>query len=95
MGRVLAPGGRWLLADFIGTGLLRYLRRLPRLTQFPERPGLAATLSAAALTVMAERRVPGLAGQVTVMAIRSQSAAGSRKRNTRSLKWLVSSSISM
>lgn len=67
--RVLAPGGRWLLADFIVAGLMRYLRRILRLTQFPERGGVGSMLSAAGLQVVAERRVPGLGGQVTVLVI--------------------------
>ena len=67
--RVLAPGGRWLLADFIVAGLMRYLRRILRLRQFPERAEVDSMLSAAGLGVVAERRVPGLGGQVTVMAI--------------------------
>ena len=67
--RVLAPGGRWLLADFIVAGLMRYLRRILRLTQFPERGEVGSMLSPAGLQVVAERRVPGLGGQVTVMAI--------------------------
>lgn len=67
--RVLAPGGRWLLADFIVAGLMRYLRRILRLTQFPERGGVGSMLSAAGLQVVAERRVPGLGRQVTVLVI--------------------------
>lgn len=67
--RVLAPGGRWLLADFIVAGLMRYLRRILRLTQFPERGGVGSMLSAAGLQVVAERRVPGLGGQVAVLVI--------------------------
>ena len=55
--RVLKPGGRWLLADFIPTGVLRYVRRLFRLRQFPERQQLDAMLASAGLGVMAERRV--------------------------------------
>lgn len=67
--RVLAPGGRWLLADFIAAGLMRYVRRLLRLRQFPERGEVDSMLSVEGLRVVAERRVPGLGGQVTVMAI--------------------------
>ena len=67
--RVLAPGGRWLLADFIAAGLMRYVRRLLRLRQFPERGKVDGMLVAVGLEVVGERRVPGLGGQVTVLAI--------------------------
>jgi ubiquinone/menaquinone biosynthesis C-methylase UbiE len=67
--RVLAPGGRWLLADFIAAGLMRYVRRLLRLRQFPERGEVDGMLAAVGLRVVGERRVPGLGGQVTVLAI--------------------------
>jgi ubiquinone/menaquinone biosynthesis C-methylase UbiE len=67
--RVLAPGGRWLLGDFMATGLTRLIRRLFRMHQFPIRGELDAVLSDAGLTVRAELRVPGLGGQVTVLAI--------------------------
>jgi ubiquinone/menaquinone biosynthesis C-methylase UbiE len=67
--RVLAPGGRWLLADFIAAGLMRYVRRLLRLRQFPERGEVDGMLAAVGLGVVGERRVPGLGGQVTVLAI--------------------------
>lgn len=69
IGRVLAPGGRWLIADFMPTGVMRLLRRLFRVHQFPVRSELEAMLSDAGLAVAAERRVPGLGGQVTVLAI--------------------------
>jgi ubiquinone/menaquinone biosynthesis C-methylase UbiE len=71
--RVLTPSGRWLLADFVATGFMRPLRSLLRLHQFPERAGLQSMLSKAGLTVVAERRVPGLGGQVAVIAIAAQS----------------------
>lgn len=67
--RVLTPGGRWLLADFVAAGPMRYVRRLLRLRQFPERAELDAMLQAAGLRVLAERRVRGLRGQVPVLAI--------------------------
>lgn len=67
--RVLKPGGRWLLADFVAAGLMRYIRRLLRLRQFPERSELDAMLATAGLRVVAERRVRGLRGQVPVLAI--------------------------
>ena len=67
--RVLAPGGRWLLADFMPTGLIRYVGRLFRLNQFLDRATLGNLLAIARLEVVAARKVPGLGGQVTVAAI--------------------------
>ncbi len=67
--RVLTPEGRWLLAEFVPTGFMKYVRKLLRLTQFPERSGLQATLSTAGLKAVAEQAAPGLRGQVTVFAI--------------------------
>ena len=67
--RVLAPGGRWLLADFMATGLISSVRRLLRQTRFPERATLDAMLARAELTAVAARKVPGLGGQVSVVAI--------------------------
>ena len=69
MRRVLTPSGRWLLADFMPTGLMRSFRRLFRMAQFPVRGELDTLLVNAGLGVAAERRVPGLGGQVTVLAI--------------------------
>jgi ubiquinone/menaquinone biosynthesis C-methylase UbiE len=69
--RVLTPGGRWLLAEFVPSGLMKSVRRLLRLNQFPERAGLQAMLSTAGMTVVAEEPAPGLRGQVTVFAIGS------------------------
>jgi ubiquinone/menaquinone biosynthesis C-methylase UbiE len=67
--RVLKPDGRWLLADFVAAGLMRYVRRALRLRQFPDRAGLDAMLQSAWLRVMAERKVGGLRGQVPVLAV--------------------------
>jgi ubiquinone/menaquinone biosynthesis C-methylase UbiE len=67
--RVLAPGGRWLLADFMATGFIGYVRRLLRQNRFPERARLDAMLVHAGLAVVAARIVPGLGGQVSVVAI--------------------------
>ena len=67
--RVLAPGGRWLLADFVASGLLHYVRRLLRMKRFPERESLAAMLRPIGLALVGERKVPGLLGQVAVLAI--------------------------
>lgn len=67
--RVLAPAGRWLLADFIATGLVRHVRGLVRLGHFPVRSELDALLADAGLVVVAERRVPRLGGQLSALAI--------------------------
>jgi ubiquinone/menaquinone biosynthesis C-methylase UbiE len=64
--RVLKPGGRWLLADFVPSGLLRYVRRVLRLRQFPERDQLGAMLASAGLRVVAERKVQQ---RISVLAI--------------------------
>ena len=67
--RVLTPGGRWLLADFIATGFMRYIRRLFRLRRFPERRLLDPMLASAGLRVLSQRRVPRIGAQVPVLAI--------------------------
>jgi ubiquinone/menaquinone biosynthesis C-methylase UbiE len=64
--RVLTPSGRWILADFIATGALRYVRRLFRLKHFPERQQLDAVLARAGLHVVVQRRVQG---RIQVLAI--------------------------
>ena len=69
VGRVLKPTGRWLLADFVAVRLMRYVRWLLRLKQFPERRELERLLATSAMHVVAERQVPGLRGQVPVLAI--------------------------
>ncbi len=71
--RVLTPGGRWLLADFVASGFMRQVRGLLRLHQFPERAALERMLSNAGLKVVAERRIRRLAGQIAVMAIGAES----------------------
>ncbi|HEY8863624.1 MAG TPA: class I SAM-dependent methyltransferase [Candidatus Dormibacteraeota bacterium] len=67
--RVLTPRGRWLLADFFPSGFMKPVRWLLRLHQFPERDHLQGMLLDAGLKVVAERRVPGLRGQIAVMSI--------------------------
>lgn len=57
--RVMKPAGRWLLADFIPGGAMRYIRRLLSLKHFPERNQFDAMLAPAGLRVVAERRVQG------------------------------------
>jgi SAM-dependent methyltransferase len=66
--RAMTPSGRWILADFIATGWLRYVRRLFRLRRFLERDELDAMLASAGLRVRAERRVES---RISVLAIGS------------------------
>ena len=67
--RVLAPGGRWMLADFIASGVMRYVRRLFRLRRFPERREMDPMLDGAGLRVLGRRGVPGVGSQVPVLII--------------------------
>ncbi len=67
--RVLASGGRWLLADFVASGLMRYVRRLLRLRRFPEGGEMGAMRASAGMGVLAERRVPGVGSQVPILVI--------------------------
>jgi len=69
LARVLKPGGRWLLADFIATGLMRWVVRVFRIRRFHERKRLESMLEPAGMTILAIRPVPGLRGQVPVLAI--------------------------
>jgi ubiquinone/menaquinone biosynthesis C-methylase UbiE len=71
--RILTPGGRWVLADFVASGFMRQVRSLLRLHQFPERAVLEGMLSHAGLKVVADRRARRLAGQIAVMAIGAES----------------------
>lgn len=64
--RVMTPSGRWILADFVVSGWLRYARRLLRMRQFPEREQLERALASAGLGVVAERRVQQ---RISVLAI--------------------------
>lgn len=67
--RVLTPKGRWLLADFVAVGWIKYVRRLLRQHRFPDHAVLEGMLSEAGLESVEERRVPGLGGQVAVIVI--------------------------
>jgi len=67
--RVLKPQGRWLLADFIATGPMRLVFAVVRPRRFHTRARMDSLLAPAQLRVMAERRVPGLWGQVSALAI--------------------------
>ncbi|HKW08030.1 MAG TPA: class I SAM-dependent methyltransferase [Candidatus Dormibacteraeota bacterium] len=66
IGRVLTPSGRWILADLVVSGWLRYVRRVFRMRQFPERDQLDAMLASAQLGVLADRRVQQ---RISVLAI--------------------------
>lgn len=66
--RVLTPGGRWLVADVMPTGAVGAVLRLFRMHQFPEARRFEAMLSKAGLKRAGERRVPGLGGQLNVVA---------------------------
>jgi len=67
--RVLAAGGRWLVADLMPTGLIGSVLRVFRMHQFPPRARFETMAGAAGLAIAAERRVPGLGGQLNVVAI--------------------------
>jgi ubiquinone/menaquinone biosynthesis C-methylase UbiE len=73
--RVLAPGGRWLLADIIAGGLMVFVLELLRVGRVHRRSELVRMLAEGGLGVVAEKRAPGMAGYVPVMAI---SATGSQ-----------------
>ena len=63
--RVLAPGGRWVLADFIAGGLAAIIAR----GRMPERARLDAMLGAAGLQVVARRSLWRTLGNISVVAI--------------------------
>ena len=67
--RVLSPGGRWLLADFIGQGLVRRVTQLLRLHRFLDRSRLDNLLAPNGLHVIAERPAGWLGKSVPVVAI--------------------------
>ena len=68
--RVLAPEGRWLLADLIGKGLVRRVTQLLGLHRFFDRGRLDTLLAANGLAVVAERPAGWLGKSVPVLAIR-------------------------
>ena len=67
--RVLTPGGRWLLAEFVASGFMKSVRKLLRLHQFPDPAHLRSQLLESGMLVVNETRVTGLGGQVAVIAI--------------------------
>ena len=68
--RVLGPRGRWLLADFIATGPMRWVFKIVRPRRFHEVGEIRAMLAPAGLALVRGRRVRGLWGQVSVLVIR-------------------------
>ena len=73
--RVLAPNGRWLLADFVGRGLMRSITQLFRLHRFFDRKRLDAFIAEAGLVVVAERPSRWLGKSVPVLAIKKMERA--------------------
>jgi ubiquinone/menaquinone biosynthesis C-methylase UbiE len=83
--RVLTPGGRWLLSDFIGQGLVRRVTQLLRLHRFFDRQRLDALLAENRLVVVAEKPAGWLGGSVPVLAIgKVDGAMESNPRSQRS-----------
>ncbi len=68
--RVLAPNGRWLLADFVGQGIVRSITQLLRLHRFFDRKRLDAFIAEAGLAVVTERPSGWLGKSVPVLAIK-------------------------
>jgi ubiquinone/menaquinone biosynthesis C-methylase UbiE len=67
--RVLAPGGRWLLADFVASGFMKPVRALLKIHQFPDRTHLQSMLAEARLKIVKEQRISRLGGQIAVVVI--------------------------
>jgi ubiquinone/menaquinone biosynthesis C-methylase UbiE len=63
--RVMTADGRWLLADFVRTGLFRLLP----IARFPSRPGLERKLHEGGLEIRLWRKVPRLGRQVLILVI--------------------------
>ena len=66
---VLAPDGRWLLADFIPSGLMAALSHALRQKGFLLRSRVDAMLADGGLAAVADRPVRRLAGNIRVLAI--------------------------
>ena len=73
--RVLAPNGRWLLADFIGRGLVRWVIQLRKLHRFYDRERLDSFLAGEGLEVVTERPSRWLGKSVPVLAIKKMERA--------------------
>ena len=76
VGRVMRPDGRWLLADFVATGLMKYVKRLLRLRRFRERRDLEAMLRLAGLRIASSHSVRGVGSQVPVLVIEKDGEGG-------------------
>jgi ubiquinone/menaquinone biosynthesis C-methylase UbiE len=67
--RVLAPRGRWILADIVAKGPLAFVARLLRIGRVVSPSGLDRMLAAEGLAVIARKKAPGAAGNIPVLAI--------------------------
>jgi ubiquinone/menaquinone biosynthesis C-methylase UbiE len=67
--RVLAPGGRWLLADIVAKGPMALVARLLRIGHVVSPSRLDQMLRAEGLAVLTAKKVPGAAGNIPVLAI--------------------------
>ena len=67
--RVLAPGGRWLLADMVAKGPMVLVVRLLRIGRVVSPSGLDKMLAPVGLAVIARSKAPGTGGYVPVLAI--------------------------
>lgn len=67
--RVLRPGGRWILADFIASGPAALALRMLRADRMPEQRRLEGLLERASLEILARQTVWRTLGQISVVAI--------------------------
>jgi len=67
--RVLAPGGRWLLADMVAKGPMVLVLRLLRIGRVVSPSGLDKMLRSEGMAVIARKKVPGTGGYVPVLSI--------------------------
>jgi ubiquinone/menaquinone biosynthesis C-methylase UbiE len=70
--RVLRPGGRWVIADFMASGPAAVITRLLGAHQFPARDVFDAMLAGSRLRVVARRSVWRTLGNISVLAIAGQ-----------------------
>jgi len=67
--RVLAPRGRWLLADIVARGPMALVARLLRIGHVVSPSRLDRMLAAEGLAVISRKKVPGAAGNIPVLVI--------------------------
>jgi ubiquinone/menaquinone biosynthesis C-methylase UbiE len=67
--RVLAPRGRWLLADIVAKGPMAVVARLLRIGRVVSPSHLDRMLAAEGLVVISRQKVPGAAGNIPVLTI--------------------------